>query len=148
MAVRASYTDKLGTAESVTSEATAAVLNINDAPTGGITVGGAARQGQVLTAVTAKLADADGLGTLSYQWLRGGVAVDGATAGSYALTQADVGQAVAVRVSYTDALGATETVTSAAVPPRATPFVGASLTLATWAVAALVTVSVAPSASV
>jgi Ca2+-binding RTX toxin-like protein len=114
VAVRASYTDKLGTAESVTSEATAAVLNINDAPTGGITVGGAARQGQVLTAVTAKLADADGLGTLSYQWLRGGVAVDGATAGSYALTQADVGQAVAVRVSYTDALGAAETVTSAA----------------------------------
>jgi hypothetical protein len=50
ISVKASYTDLLGTSESVTSTATAAVANINDAPTGGVTLTGTATQGQVLTA--------------------------------------------------------------------------------------------------
>ncbi|MDZ5460819.1 M10 family metallopeptidase C-terminal domain-containing protein [Azohydromonas lata] len=114
IAARAAYVDKLGTAEAVTSDATAAVANVNDAPTGGVTLTGLARQGGVLSAVTAKLVDADGLGALSWQWLRGGVAVDGATAATYALGQADVGQAVSVRVAYTDGHGTVESVTSTA----------------------------------
>ena len=50
ISAKASYTDQQGTAESVTSSATAAVGNINDAPTGGVTITGTATQGQVLTA--------------------------------------------------------------------------------------------------
>ncbi len=114
VSVRAGYVDRLGTAESVTSEATAAVANVNDAPTGTVTVTGAARQGSTLTLAHATLADADGSGAMGYQWLRGGVAVDGATGTSYTLTQADVGQAITARVSYVDGHGTAESKASAA----------------------------------
>ena len=73
-----SYTDGHGTAESVASAATAAVTNVNDAPTGTVTISGTASKGQVLTASNT-LADADGLGAISYQWQRDGVDVAGAT---------------------------------------------------------------------
>ncbi|WP_170179953.1 hypothetical protein, partial [Prosthecochloris vibrioformis] len=66
--VEVSYTDDEGTAESVTSSATAAVANVNDAPTGSVTISGTATEDEVLTAATSTLADEDGLGTLSYQW--------------------------------------------------------------------------------
>ena len=65
-----SYTDGQGFAESATSAATAAIANVNDPPTGGVAVTGTATENQVLTADTSTLADADGLGTLHYQWQR------------------------------------------------------------------------------
>ena len=65
--VTASYTDDQGTAESVPSSATSAVANVNDAPTGSVTISGTATQNQQLTASNT-LADADGLGSISYQW--------------------------------------------------------------------------------
>ena len=59
-----------------------------------------------------------GLGTISYQWNRDGVAVSGATDATYTLTQADVGTAITVTASYTDTplnnAGTAESVTSAA----------------------------------
>ena len=111
--VTASFTDKLGTLESKASAATRAVVNINDAATGTVTITGTATQGQILTA-TNTLADADGLGTVSYQWSAGGVAISGATAATYALTQAEVGKAITVAASFTDALGGKESMASAA----------------------------------
>ena len=36
-------------------------------------------EGSLLSANTAGISDADGLGAFSYQWLRGGVAIGGAT---------------------------------------------------------------------
>ena len=57
--VVASYTDGHGTAESVASADTSAVANLNDAPTGSVTIAGTATQGQTLTASNT-LADADG----------------------------------------------------------------------------------------
>jgi serralysin len=65
--VLASYTDGLGKAESVASTSTAAVANVNDAPTGKVSIGGTAQQGSLLTA-SQTLADADGLGALGYRW--------------------------------------------------------------------------------
>jgi hypothetical protein len=112
-----SYTDGQGFAESATSAATAAVANINDAPTGAVTVSGATTENQVLTAVTTTLADADGLGTLTYQWQRSnGAGYDnvGTNAATYTLGDADVGKAIRVQVSYTDNHGAAEALTSAA----------------------------------
>ena len=83
----ASYTDGQGTAESVASADTAAVANVNDAPTGGVTINGTTpTQGQTLTAANT-LADADGLGAISYQWQRGGVNIAGATGATYTLAQ-------------------------------------------------------------
>ncbi len=110
--VKASYTDKFGTAESVTSAVTDKIVNINDAPTGMVTITGTASQGQKLTAAN-KLADADGLGTIFYQWLANGSDIGGATASTFTLTQAQVGKTISVKASYTDNLGTAESVTSA-----------------------------------
>ena len=48
--VVASYTDGHGTAEQKSSTATAAVANVNDLPTGSVTISGTATQGEILTA--------------------------------------------------------------------------------------------------
>ena len=101
ISVVASYTDGHGTAESVASAATAAVANVNDAPTGTVTISGTATEDQVLTASNT-LADADGLGTISYQWQRDGVDIAGATGSTYTLGDADVGAQISVVASYTD----------------------------------------------
>ena len=111
--VTVSYTDDEGTAESLTSAETAAVANVNDDPTGAVTINGTATQNQELTAVTTTIADADGLGTFSYQWKRGGTAISGATSSTYTLVQADVGLKITVTVSYTDDEGTAESLTSA-----------------------------------
>ena len=88
--VVAKYTDGHGTAEAVASAATSSVTNVNDAPTGLVTISGTAQENQVLTASNT-LADADGLGTISYQWQRDGGDVAGATGTTYTLGDADVG---------------------------------------------------------
>jgi uncharacterized delta-60 repeat protein len=113
--VVASYTDGGGAAESVTSGATTAVSNVNDAPTGSVTISGTATQGQALTASNA-LTDADGLGTVSYQWQANGADIDGATGATLALGQSQVGKTITVVASYTDGGGAAESVTGSATP--------------------------------
>ena len=88
------------------------VANVNDAPVGAVTISGAAVEDDVLTA-SHTLSDADGLGTISYQWQRNGVDIDGATGTTYTLTQADVGSSITVVARYTDGQGTAESVTSA-----------------------------------
>ncbi|MBK8335420.1 MAG: hypothetical protein IPL03_02000 [Sterolibacteriaceae bacterium] len=111
--VIASYTDGQGTPESVASADTSAVSNVNDLPTGSVTIDDTTpTQGQTLTASNS-LADADGMGTVSYQWQRGGVDIAGATGATYTTTQADVGAALRVVASYTDGQGTPESVASA-----------------------------------
>ncbi len=95
-----------------------AVANVNDAPSGAVTITGTPTQGQVLTAHNT-LADADGLGTVSYSWFADSVAISGATASTYMLTQAEVGKAITVAVSYTDGHGTPESVLSGASTPVA-----------------------------
>ena len=109
--VTASYTDGQGTSEAVSSAATLAVANVNDAPTGTVTISGTAEQGGTLTASNT-LADADGLGPVTYTW-RTGEAVLG-TGSTLSLGQSNVGQAITVTASYTDLQGTSEAVSSAA----------------------------------
>ena len=116
--VTASYEDGQGTAESMTSNATAAVANVNDVPTGSILIDGSTTEGQTLTAIT-MINDPDGIGTLSYQWKRGDVGITGATSSTYELVLADVGSSISVAVSYTDDEGNVESVTSSITPPVA-----------------------------
>ena len=111
--VTASYTDGGGQAENMTSSATATVANINDSPTGAVTMSGTAQEDVTLT-VSNNLSDEDGLGVISYQWKRSGEAIVGATATSYTLTQADVGSTITVTASYTDGGGQAENMTSSA----------------------------------
>ncbi|HEY8086014.1 MAG TPA: calcium-binding protein, partial [Methylophilaceae bacterium] len=113
----ASYTDGHGTTESVISNVTTAVVNVNDAPTGTVTVAGTATQNQVLTASNT-LADADGLGTIAYQWQSSAdsgstwISIGGATAATFTLTETQVGKQVRVTASYIDGHGVAESVAS------------------------------------
>lgn len=125
--VIASYTDSKGNPHSLTSLATPAVANVNDAPTGTVTIGGSAVVGQTLTAGNT-LADEDGLGAIAYQWSADGVTIAGANGTSLTLTQAEVGKAIAVIASYTDLWGTAESVSSPATAPVTAPVV-AGLTL-------------------
>lgn len=90
----------------------------NDAPTGVIKITGTPTQNQTLTADASTVADADGLGVFSYQWLENGTVI-GANSTTYTLTQADVGKTIAVTVSYTDQQGTPEQVNSASTAPIA-----------------------------
>ncbi len=117
--VTVSYTDAGSTDESLTSAAVGPVTNANDPPIGVPTINGTATQGETLTVDTTGISDADGPSTLdfSYQWLADGSNIDGANSDSYTLTQSEVGQNISVTVSYTDAGGTNESLTSAAVGP-------------------------------
>ena len=115
--VVASYTDGHGTVEHVSSAATSAVLNVNDLPTGSVTVAGTATQGVTLTASNT-LADADGLGTIGYQWQSSSNGttwsdIGGAIGSSFTLTDSQVGKTVKVVASYTDGHGTYESIVSA-----------------------------------
>jgi len=119
--VTASYTDDRGTSESSTSTTTAAIANLNDSPTGSVTISGTATQGQTLT-VSNTLADLDGLGeVMSYQWKADGVAIDGATGETLVLGESHVGKIITVVASYTDGHETTESKSSSATTAVATP---------------------------
>ncbi|MDH3209578.1 MAG: cadherin-like domain-containing protein, partial [Burkholderiaceae bacterium] len=119
ISVRVSYTDAQGTAESVTSVQTTPVVNVNDAPSGLPTINGTVTEDQTLTANTAGISDDDGLGAFSFQWLRNGGVIGGATASTYELGDTDVGTQISVRVSYTDAQSTAESVMSVQTVPVA-----------------------------
>ena len=88
------------------------LLPFNAAPTGAVTISGAPREDGTLTAETATIADADGLGSFGYQWFADGAAIAGATGRTLTLGQAQVGQEITVRLRYTDGNGTVETLTS------------------------------------
>jgi hypothetical protein len=118
ISVQVSYTDLLGTAEGpLTSAQTSSVTNVNDIPIGAPTIAGTVTEDQMLTADASGISDADGLGAFSYQWLRGGVAIAGATASTYTLDDADVGTQISMLANYTDGQGTSESVSSATTAP-------------------------------
>jgi len=114
ISVVASYTDLQGTAESVSSIATSLVVNVNNPPEGTVVIDNTApSEGDTLNASNT-LTDADGMGSVSYQWQRGGSDITGEITASYTTEQADVGLAISVVASYTDLQGTAESVASAA----------------------------------
>ena len=90
----------------------------NTPATGALAISGAAHVGEVLTADTSGILDADGLGNVSYryQWIRNDGNADadiaGATASTYELADADLGKTVKVKVTFDDDQGNQETLTS------------------------------------
>ena len=85
----------------------------NNFATGAPSISGVLQQDEVLTADTAGIADADVLGTLSYQWFADGTAISGATSSTYTLTATEVGDAISLTVTFTDGEGYSELLTSA-----------------------------------
>ncbi|WP_235199936.1 peroxidase family protein [Pseudomonas monteilii] len=124
MRVVVSYVDDFGVQESVASDILDPVANVNDAPTGAVSISDTTPDiGQTLTALTGSIADIDGLGAFSFQWQQGtgGVFTDivGATAATFTPGLNQGGQQLQVIVRYTDAFGTQESLTSvatAAVP--------------------------------
>jgi hypothetical protein len=114
--VRATYTDGLGNATTVWSASTNAIDNLDDAPSGDVTVTGTMAEDATLIASASAIRDADYSNTIptgfSYQWLSNLVPIAGATNTTLVLGQAQVGSVVNVRVSYTDSYGTTNSVTS------------------------------------
>ena len=88
----------------------------NTPATGAPTITGTAQVGQTLTAVTTGIMDANGLDNVSYtyQWIRTEAPISGATASTHTLVAADQGTTIKVTVSFTDAAGYPEMLTSTA----------------------------------
>ena len=133
--VRVSFTDDAGNTESLTSGASAAVTAAKNPASG------TARVGETLTASATGIADSDGLTnvTFTYQWLADDTDITDATGSTYTLVAADAGKAIKVQVSFTDGLGNTETLTSAAtaaVTAANTPAAAMVCTETVWAAAA------------
>ena len=101
-----------------TATATVNLTNVNEAPTGSVSISGTAIQGQLLKIVST-LKDPDGAGTAKVQWLRDGSSISGATSSSYTLTSSDVGKSISASLSYVDGAGFSNTKTTAAVIPGA-----------------------------
>jgi len=90
----------------------AMVVNIspvNDLPSGSVSISGLATQGQTLTA-TNTLADADGLGPITYTWKSGATILG--TGNTYTVKATDVGNTVKVTASYIDHGGTHESLSS------------------------------------
>ena len=88
----------------------------NRPATGALAISGTAQVGETLMANTSGIADADGLDDVSfgYQWLADDADISGATGTTYTLAGADEGNAISVRVNFTDDAGNDETLTSEA----------------------------------
>ena len=100
--------------------AIAASESSNTPPTGLPAISGTAQVGATLTASADAIVDADGLENVQFawQWIANDGAADaditGATAATYTLTAADLGNTIKVRVTFTDDGGTEETLVSAA----------------------------------
>ena len=142
--VKAEYTDGKGTAETVESAKTAEVADNGQTPppqpptpqptnhAGTVAITGDAKVGGTLTAT---VNDDDGFAQdkVSYQWLRDGKPIDGATASTYQLTAADAGHKISVQAAYDDNANHPETPEStasdiaAAQPPQPTELPNVSI---------------------
>ena len=109
-----SYVDGLGVTETLSSETTAEVVNVNDDPTGTLVISGTAEKGSTLTLDSSSIADEDGLGEFSITWLSDDTPIAGATEATYTLTEDEVDSVITAAIEYTDGRGTVETVTSSA----------------------------------
>ena len=124
--VRVTFIDDADHQETLTSDATGAVEfavqppQPNNLPTGAPTISGTAQVGEMLTADTSSIADADGLTNVNYgyQWISSDgssdVEIANATASTYTVAAEDAGRTIQVRVSFTDDAGTEQSLTSAA----------------------------------
>ncbi|WP_236995053.1 S-layer homology domain-containing protein [Heliomicrobium modesticaldum] len=108
--VRATANDGSGVYGEATITVTAAPLPVMG---GSVTISGSAKYGETLTAVTSGITYTPNTteDVPTYRWKRGGADIPGATASTYTLAQADIGQTITVTVTA-DGVHATGSVTS------------------------------------
>lgn len=116
-----SYLDLLGNSESVTTDQGVLVTAVpNTAPTGTVAISGSEIVGNTLS-VSGTLNDADGMGTLRFQWKREGFDIYGEISSTYDTVAIDVGKRISCTVSFTDGLGKIESATTASKLITAVP---------------------------
>ena len=118
------YLDGRGNLESILTQPTPPVRNVNDPPTGELRLIGAQLQYETLKADISAISDEEGIGPISYHWE---ISSDGVTWQRYrgdewmgdtvVLSQAEVGRYLRAVISYTDGFGMGERVVSAATDP-------------------------------
>lgn len=122
--VEVSFADALGRSNTLSGDASGTVIYSNTPGAGGVSItsDGTPQAGEVLTANTNALSDADGLGPFAYQWLvstDGGTTwtpIGGATGKTFTLPGgALTGSGYKAVVSYTDGRGNSESIESAPV---------------------------------
>jgi hypothetical protein len=117
-AIAVEMTDGAGVGGGMSTAMTSVNLRPDSPPTGTVSIGGLAREDQILTASNT-LADADGVGPISYQWQRdvgsGYVDLAGATGATFRLRDADVGATLRVVARYRDGAGVVESVASTGI---------------------------------
>lgn len=112
--INASYIDGLGTSESVNSSSSSIVVNVNDVPSGSVSINGTIKKGSTVTASNS-IADLDGLGAISYKWESSSNLIQWAdvkTGASLTIADAQVGKYLRVNATYIDGHGTNETVIS------------------------------------
>lgn len=111
--VTVSYTDNASNDELITSDETSAVSLPPVNVVGTVTISGVLESGSVLTAT---VADDNGFdaATVTYEWAADTVAISGATAATYTLTDDEVGKTITVKAMYSDNDEFSEDITSAA----------------------------------
>ncbi|WP_088342699.1 MULTISPECIES: peroxidase family protein [Rhodomicrobium] len=120
-----SYVVNDGALDSTAKTVSLSVAAVDDGAAA-LTIAGTAAQGQTLSAVLG--ADPDGAGgAASYQWLRDGVAIGGATGSTLLLGADDVGHAISVSAAYTDGQGFADSAASGATA-AVSPLPGITLT--------------------
>lgn len=120
LSVRYTYVDFGGTLEILTSDPEQAVppagtpISDDTGPTNPLIVLGDALVGETLTARPNAVTDANGINTqtITYQWLRDGTPIDGATAQTYEVTETDIDTQITVQFAYTDLLGTSNSLIS------------------------------------
>ena len=119
---------QLGAPETATVTVTDNDIEPNVAAMGTPTISGTPEVGQILTVNTSGISDENGLSNVDfeYQWIRTDsngtdTEISGATATTYTVVSADVNHTLTIRVTFTDDVGYTESVTSDATQPVTTP---------------------------
>lgn len=96
-----------------TSNAVGPIVSLAPTYVSGASITGVTTQGQTLTAVPGTWT---GTPSYAYQWKRGGADISGATAGTYVLQFADVGQTITVAITGTNGYGSASTTTAGVGP--------------------------------
>ena len=114
ISVRVTYTDSAHHAESITSDASDALIDtIPPNHTGSVSIRGS-------DTLTATVHDADGLpDNIHYQWYKDGIAIPGATGSRYTKNPGDQDHIHTVKADYTDRAGYHETHIGTANTPAA-----------------------------
>ena len=68
--------------------------------------------GKTLSVDVSKITDEDGVGSFEYQWLRDGIEIDGESSSTYYLLLTDLDKSISVKITHTDLLSNTITISS------------------------------------